>query len=89
MWHVAAASRAIVLLLLLAGGPAAAQTTCAAELDRWQAVLANDLKTGHVAQRVHDAALADIARIRPVCAAGHEAQANRQIASAKAKYGYR
>jgi hypothetical protein len=68
---------------------AAAQTTCGAELDRWQAVLANDLKTGHVAQRVHDAAMADIARIRTVCSGGQEAQANRQIAQAKAKYGYR
>jgi hypothetical protein len=78
-----------ILGLVILTGPVLAKADCATELARWEAVLAHDLKTGHVAQRVHDAAMADIARIRPVCEAGRGGEALRQIRAAKAKYGYR
>jgi hypothetical protein len=77
------------LALFLSLSPAAAQSSCAAELTRWQTVLERDLKTGNVAKSVHDRAMADIAAIRPVCQSGQDAQAMRQITAAKAKYGYR
>lgn len=62
---------------------------CAGEAARFQAVIDNDLATGNVAKRVHDAASSDIAQARAACSAGDESGAIARINATKAKFGYR
>ncbi|WP_156410552.1 hypothetical protein [Bosea sp. Root381] len=63
-------------------------TGCAGDVDRFQAVIDNDLATGHTTKGVHGRVSAEIASARSSCAAGNEARAASQIRSTKAKFGY-
>lgn len=62
---------------------------CAGPLGDYQAVIANDVATGHLNKGVHARVAADLAAVRAACAAGREVEANRALAAAKARYGYR
>lgn len=62
---------------------------CAGEVSRFQAVMDNDLATGHTTQGVHTRVSAEIATARATCAAGNEGGAMAQINGTKARFGYR
>ena len=61
---------------------------CAGETTRFQAIMDNDLATGHTTKSVHDRVSAEIAQARASCAAGNEAGGLRQLAATKSKFGY-
>ncbi len=63
-------------------------TGCSGEVERFQAVIDNDLDTGHTTKSVHDRVSGEISRARSACAAGNEAGAIGQIRATKAKFGY-
>ncbi len=62
---------------------------CAGEVARFQAVMDNDISTGHTTKGVYDRITAEIATARSTCAAGNEAGAIGQLNGTKAKFGYR
>ncbi|MET0605815.1 MAG: hypothetical protein ABWZ80_05120 [Beijerinckiaceae bacterium] len=62
---------------------------CAAEVARFQAIMDNDLATGHTTKSVYDRVSGEIAAARSTCASGSDALAVRQIAATKSKFGYR
>lgn len=61
---------------------------CSGEVERFQAVMDNDLATGHTTKNVHTRVSAEISTARSTCAAGNEAGAIGQIRGTKAKFGY-
>lgn len=61
---------------------------CGGEVARFQAVMDNDLATGHTTKGVHTRVSAEIATARATCAAGNEGGAIGQIRATKAKFGY-
>jgi hypothetical protein len=61
---------------------------CGGEVERFQAVMDNDLASGHTTKGVHTRVSAEIATARSTCAAGNEAGAIGQIRATKAKFGY-
>jgi hypothetical protein len=61
---------------------------CAGEVDRFQAVMDNDLSTGHTTKGVHTRVSAEIDTARKSCAAGNDAGATSQIRATRAKFGY-
>lgn len=61
---------------------------CAGEVDRFQAVMDNDLQTGHTTKGVHTRVSAEIDTARKSCAAGNEAGATSQIRATRTKFGY-
>lgn len=61
---------------------------CSGEVERFQAVIDNDLATGHTTKGVHSRVSAEIATARSTCAAGNEAGAIGQIRATKARFGY-
>lgn len=63
-------------------------TGCSGEVERFQAVIDNDLATGHTTKGVHGRVSSEIARARTACTAGNEAGAIGQIRATKAKFGY-
>lgn len=64
-------------------------TGCAGEVARFQAVMDNDIATGHTTRSVYDRVSAEIAQARATCAAGSEGAAIAQINATKARFGYR
>ncbi|WP_342360869.1 hypothetical protein [Terrarubrum flagellatum] len=62
---------------------------CAGEVARFQAVIDNDLETGHTIKRVHEAMSAEIAHARTTCQSGNDGGAIAQLNATKAKFGYR
>ena len=62
---------------------------CLGEVERFQAVMDNDLNTGHTTKGVHANVSAEIASARTTCAGGNEAGALAQINATKGKFGYR
>ncbi len=62
---------------------------CAGETARFQAVIDNDIATGHTTKGVHDRITAEIAAARSTCATGNEAGAIAQLNGTKARFGYR
>jgi hypothetical protein len=61
---------------------------CAGEVDRFQAVMDNDLQIGHTTKGVHTRVSAEIDTARKSCVAGNEAGAISQIRATRAKFGY-
>lgn len=62
---------------------------CAGEVARFQAVMDNDIATGHTTRSVYDRVSAEIARARATCASGQEGPAIAQVNATKARFGYR
>jgi hypothetical protein len=61
---------------------------CSGEVERFQAVIDNDLATGHTTKGVHTRVSTEIATARRSCAAGSEGGSIGQIRATKAKFGY-
>ncbi|MCU0884973.1 MAG: hypothetical protein MUC44_08495 [Beijerinckiaceae bacterium] len=62
---------------------------CAGEVARFQAVMDNDLATGHTTKGVHERVSAEIATARATCAGGNEGAAIAQVNATKSRFGYR
>jgi hypothetical protein len=62
---------------------------CSGEVARFQAVMDNDLDTGHTTKGVHANVSAEIATARATCAGGNEGGAIGQLNGTKSKFGYR
>jgi hypothetical protein len=61
---------------------------CSGEAARFQAVMDNDLDTGHTTKGVHSTVSNEIASARAACASGNEAGALAQIRAVKTRFGY-
>ena len=61
---------------------------CSGEVERFQAVIDNDLATGHTTKGVHTRVSGEISRARSTCSAGNDAGAIGQIRATKARFGY-
>ncbi len=61
---------------------------CKGEVDRYRAVMSNDLAMGHVNQSVHTKVEREISQAEAACAAGRDAEAARMIQATKSRYGY-
>lgn len=62
---------------------------CRGEVDRYRAIMTNDLAMGHVSPSVHGRVEKEIERAEAACAAGRDAEAMRMIDATKSRYGYR
>lgn len=65
-----------------------AGTGCKGEVDRYRAVMNNDLAMGHVNQSVYNRVDREIAQAEETCASGRDAEAVRIINATKARHGY-
>ena len=63
-------------------------TGCAGTVARYQAIMDNDLETGHVNKTVHATISGEIAGARSACASGHDSKAQGLIVSSKKRHGY-
>jgi len=61
---------------------------CSGEVERFQAVIDNDLATGHTTKGVHGRVSGEISQARSTCAAGNDAGAIGQLRATKARFGY-
>ncbi len=61
---------------------------CKGEVDRYRAVMSNDLAMGHVNQSVYNRVDREIAQAEAACAGGRDAEAVRMINATKARHGY-
>lgn len=61
---------------------------CSGEVERFQAIIDNDLQTGHTTKSVHDRVSAEISRARTTCSSGNEGGAIGQIRATRTKFGY-
>jgi hypothetical protein len=61
---------------------------CSGEVERFQAVIDNDVATGHTTKSVHERMSGEIAQARTLCSSGNEAGAIGRIRTTKAKFGY-
>lgn len=61
---------------------------CSGEVERFQAVMDNDLATGHTTKGVHGRVSGEIAKARSSCATGNDAGAIAQVRATKARFGY-
>ena len=65
-----------------------AGTGCGGAIGRTRAVVQSDIATGNLNTPVGARFSADLDRAAAACAAGQEGEALRELASAKARYGY-
>ena len=61
---------------------------CQGDVARFQAIIDNDLASGHTTQKVRDAVTADLNRAEAVCKAGKGAEASAMVTSTRKKFGY-
>jgi predicted small lipoprotein YifL len=61
---------------------------CKGEVDRYRAVMDNDLAMGHVNQSVYTRVVREIDQAASACAAGRDAEAVRMINTTKSRFGY-
>lgn len=63
-------------------------TGCKGEIDRYRAVMSNDLSMGHVNQSVYGRVDRELGQAEAACAAGRDAEAVRMVNATKSRYGY-
>jgi hypothetical protein len=61
---------------------------CKGEIDRYRAVMSNDLAMGHVNQSVYNRVDREIGQAEATCAAGRDAEAVRMVNATKSRHGY-
>jgi hypothetical protein len=61
---------------------------CKGEIDRYRAVMSNDLSMGHVNQSVYNRVDREIGQAEAACVAGRDAEAVRIINATKSRHGY-
>lgn len=62
---------------------------CKGEVDRYRAVMSNDLAMGHVNQSVYNRIDREIGQAETACSSGRDAEAIRMVNATKSRYGYR
>jgi hypothetical protein len=62
---------------------------CAGEVARFQAVIDNDVATGHTTRPVYDRMNQALAGARATCASGQDGRAIAEVNAIKARHGYR
>ena len=63
-------------------------TGCKGEIDRYRAVMSNDLAMGHVNQSVYNRVDRELGQAEAACAAGRDAEAVRMVNTTKSRHGY-
>ena len=61
---------------------------CKGEIDRYRAVMSNDLSMGHVNQSVYTRVDLELGQAEAACANGRDAEAIRMVRATKARHGY-
>ena len=61
---------------------------CAGGVARYQAIMDNDLETGHVNKSVYAQINGEIEGARAACSAGRDGEANGLLAASKRRHGY-
>jgi len=61
---------------------------CKGEIDRYRAVMSNDLSMGHVNQSVYNRVDQELGQAEAACAGGRDAEAVRMVKATKARHGY-
>jgi len=61
---------------------------CKGEIDRYRAVMSNDLSMGHVNQSVYSRVDRELGQAEAACAAGRDAEAVRMVNATKSRHGY-
>ena len=67
----------------------AGPTGCAGPISEYQQVIDADAETGSLNPGVYNRVTTDLEAVKRTCAQGREADARNQLASVKARYGYR
>jgi hypothetical protein len=62
---------------------------CATPISEYQEIIDRDVETGSLNPGVYNRVTTDLEGVKRACAAGREAEARSQLASVKARYGYR
>ena len=62
---------------------------CAGPISEYQEIIDRDAETGSLNPGVYNRVTTDLEGVKRACAAGREAEARSQLASVKARYGYR
>lgn len=62
---------------------------CARPISEYQEIIDRDAETGSLNPGVYNRVTTDLEGVKRSCAAGREAEARSQLASVKARYGYR
>ena len=62
---------------------------CSSEIDRYEAVVNDDLKTGNVERKVYDQIQIELRRAAAACSAGKGGEAHAIVSASKARHGYR
>lgn len=63
-------------------------TGCAGEVARYQAIMDNDLDTGHVTRAVHAMIVSEISAARSACAGGRDGEARGLVVASRKRHGY-
>ena len=63
-------------------------TGCSGAVNRFQALMDNDLETGHTTAAVHAQISGEIKQAAATCAAGNDAGARAQISASRSRHGY-
>lgn len=61
---------------------------CSGSVNRYRAVIENDLSMGHVNQGVYNQIQGEISEAASACAAGQDAKATSLVRASKARHGY-
>ena len=61
---------------------------CTGAIGRFNAIIDNDLETGHVNAKVHKAMKAELDQAAAACSAGRDAQAEAIVAATRKRHGY-
>ena len=61
---------------------------CSGAVARYQAVVNNDLRMGHVNQSVHSQIMSEISEASGACSSGQDARALSLIRASKSRHGY-
>jgi hypothetical protein len=61
---------------------------CSGAIGRFNAIIDNDLETGHVNAKVHTAMKGELEKASAACSAGKDAQAQAMVAAIRKRHGY-
>lgn len=86
--QVASAGPATPRLVTPAGFKLPNGPGCQGAVDRFQALIDEDLEVGHTIKSVHAQMSSEIAHARATCAAGNDAGARAEIAASRSRHGY-
>lgn len=61
---------------------------CQGDVARFQAIIDNDLASGHTTKSVHDAVSADLGKAQAACSAGRDKEASAMVTATRKRFGY-